>query len=149
MLCSTENRFGHGQWRCTSFFAHADLTKLQWKPARNWMPKPCQSCRAFQSFLLWEGQQVKCPLDMGHPALENGNAFFRRKMDRFEAVKVLRWRKMVDGMERLCSLLLAISSPWIMLDSEVYLQVPCRHPALRVRLPLEYQQVVPQADGLL
>lgn len=32
-------------------------------------------------------------------------------------------------MERLCSLLLPVSSPCIMLDSEMYLQVPCRHPA--------------------
>lgn len=60
---------------------------------------------------------------------ELGNAFFRGKMDRFGTVEVLRWGRTVDGMERLCSLLLAISSPWIMLDSEVYQQVPCGHPA--------------------
>lgn len=70
-------------------------------------------------------------------------------MDGFGAVEVLRWRRTVDGMERSRSLLLAISSPWIVLDSEVYLQVPSRHLALRLRLPLVYQQVVSQKDGLV
>lgn len=70
-------------------------------------------------------------------------------MDRFGAAEVLRWRRTVDGMERSHSLLLAISSPWIVLDSEVYLQVPCRHLAFRLRLPLVSQQVVSQKDGVL
>lgn len=71
-------------------------------------------------------------------------------MDGFGAVEVLRWRRTVDGMERSRSLLLAISSPLIVLDSEMYLQVPSRHLALRLRLPLVYhQQVVSQKDGLV
>lgn len=68
---------------------------------------------------------MKCSLS---PCLgELGNAFFRGNMDRFGAVEVLRWRRAVDEMERLCSLLLAVSSSWITLDSGVCLQVLRRH----------------------
>lgn len=43
---------------------------------------------------------------------------------------VKKWKRTVDGMERSYSILLAIASaPWTVLDSGVYPQVPCRHPA--------------------
>lgn len=58
------------------------------------------------------------------PCLEElENAFFGGKMDRFGAVEVMRWRRTIDGMKRLCSFFLAVSSSWIMLDSELCLKL--------------------------
>jgi len=130
MLCSKENRFGHGQSGCTSFFAQCRPTKTAVKTSKKSSAKAMSVMEGLPKLSSARGTAGE--MSPGHGAAclgELGNAFFRGKMGRFGAVEVLRWRRTVDGMERLCRLLLAMSSPWITLDSEVHLQVPCRHPA--------------------